>query len=74
MSFIYKYVDIAMENHSERSQKIVSICQVSRIQILTSQHYQKNQNKTSKNLPLNIVKIHKSSKKLFFQRDLVQSE
>ena len=44
LSFIYKYVDIAMENHSERTQKIVIICQVGRIQILISQHYQTNWN------------------------------
>ena len=73
----YLEIDIAMENNSERTQKIVITCQVGRIQIFTSQHYQTNQTKTSKTLILTIVKIqirlHKSSTKLFFQRDLVQS-
>ena len=74
----YLQIDIAMDNHSERTQKIVIICQVGRIQILTSQHYQTNQTKASNNLALNIAKIrirlHKISTKLLFQRDLVQSE
>ena len=67
LSFIYKYI-LQLVCNVESFGKNLTFLHPSTIR----------QTETSKNLALNNVKIqirlHKSSTKLFFQRDLVQSE
>ena len=72
----YLQINIAMSNHSERTQKFLLSVKLIAFKFLHPSTIR--QTKTSKKSRLKYhvkiqIRLHKSSAKLFFQRDLVQS-